>query len=24
VKAVLGWRPRYSTFREGYANLLSH
>jgi hypothetical protein len=24
VKALLGWRPRNSTFREGYANLLSH
>ena len=23
LKATLGWRPRYSTFREGYANLLS-
>jgi nucleoside-diphosphate-sugar epimerase len=23
IKAVLGWNPRYSTFREGYANLLS-
>lgn len=22
-KAVLGWSPRYSTFREGYASLLS-
>jgi nucleoside-diphosphate-sugar epimerase len=24
LKSTLGWRPRYSTFREGYANLLSH
>ena len=24
VASMLGWRPRYSTFREGYANLLSH
>jgi nucleoside-diphosphate-sugar epimerase len=24
LKSVLGWRPRYPTFREGYANLLSH
>lgn len=24
LKSMLGWRPRYSTFREGYANLLSH
>jgi nucleoside-diphosphate-sugar epimerase len=24
LKTMLGWRPRYSTFREGYANLLSH
>jgi nucleoside-diphosphate-sugar epimerase len=23
LKATLGWRPRYPTFREGYANLLS-
>lgn len=23
IKARLGWKPRYSTFREGYANLLS-
>jgi nucleoside-diphosphate-sugar epimerase len=22
LKAVLGWRPRYSTYREGYAELL--
>ena len=24
LKARLGWRPRYPTFRDGYANLLSH
>lgn len=24
LKMKLGWQPRYSTFREGYANLLSH
>jgi nucleoside-diphosphate-sugar epimerase len=24
LKATLGWRPRYPTFRDGYANLLSH
>ena len=24
LKSMLGWSPRYSTFREGYANLLSH
>ena len=24
LKATLGWRPRYPTFREGYENLLSH
>ena len=24
LKARLGWQPRYPTFREGYANLLSH
>jgi nucleoside-diphosphate-sugar epimerase len=24
LKSMLGWAPRYSTFREGYANLLSH
>jgi nucleoside-diphosphate-sugar epimerase len=24
LKSLLGWTPRYSTFREGYANLLSH
>jgi nucleoside-diphosphate-sugar epimerase len=23
LKSVLGWRPRHSTFREGYASLLS-
>jgi nucleoside-diphosphate-sugar epimerase len=23
AKAVLGWRPRFATFREGYENLLS-
>jgi nucleoside-diphosphate-sugar epimerase len=23
LKTSLGWRPRYSTFRDGYANLLS-
>lgn len=23
-KSMLGWSPRYSTFREGYVNLLSH
>ena len=23
IKAQLGWRARYSTFREGYASLLS-
>lgn len=23
VRAVLGWRPRYPTFREGYAKMLS-
>jgi len=23
LKAVLGWRPRYPSYREGYANLLS-
>lgn len=23
AKVMLGWRPRYPTFREGYANLLS-
>ena len=23
LKALLGWRPRHSTFREGYASLLS-
>ena len=23
IKAALGWQPRYSTFREGYASLLS-
>ena len=23
LKTMLGWRPRYSTFREGYASLLS-
>jgi hypothetical protein len=23
LKAALGWRPRFGTFREGYANLLS-
>jgi len=23
IKSVLGWRPRYPTFREGYENLLS-
>lgn len=24
VKSMLGWQPRYPTFREGYAKLLSH
>jgi nucleoside-diphosphate-sugar epimerase len=24
AKAALGWRPRYPTYREGYASLLSH
>ena len=24
LKSMLGWSPRYATFREGYANLLSH
>ncbi len=24
LKATLGWRPRFPTFREGYENLLSH
>jgi nucleoside-diphosphate-sugar epimerase len=24
VKAMLGWRPAYPTFREGYGSLLSH
>ena len=24
LKTTLQWQPRYSTFREGYANLLSH
>jgi nucleoside-diphosphate-sugar epimerase len=24
LKSMLGWSPRYPTFREGYANLLSH
>jgi len=24
LKSTLGWSPRYATFREGYANLLSH
>jgi len=24
LKATLGWRPHYPTFREGYENLLSH
>ena len=23
IKAVLGWRPRYPTFREGYKNRLA-
>lgn len=23
IKSVVGWRPRYPTFREGYGNLLS-
>lgn len=23
IKAILGWSPRYSTFRDGYASLLS-
>jgi nucleoside-diphosphate-sugar epimerase len=24
LKAALGWRPRFPSFRDGYANLLSH
>jgi nucleoside-diphosphate-sugar epimerase len=24
IKAVLGWRPQYPTFREGYEKILSH
>lgn len=24
IKAVLGWRPRFSDFRAGYENILSH
>ena len=24
LKAALGWQPRFPSFREGYANLLSH
>jgi nucleoside-diphosphate-sugar epimerase len=24
LKSTLGWAPRYPTFRDGYANLLSH
>jgi hypothetical protein len=23
LKATLGWRPQFATFREGYENLLS-